>query len=127
MGSSTARARFWRCFDENEDRLRADVYGAEPATRERAMGELGGAVRQAQPGVVLEFDGSAPPWLAGRRTPTWPTSATRRPWPNCRWTNRQQQEPIDAVTPKATPLEGSTDESPAMTSPGAHRVGKVGV
>jgi hypothetical protein len=59
MGTSTAHGRFWRWFDENKDRLRADVYGADLATRERAMGELGDAVREAQPGVVLEFDGTA--------------------------------------------------------------------
>jgi hypothetical protein len=59
MGTSTAHARFWRWFDENKDRVRADVYGADPATRERAMGELGDAMREAQPGVVLEFDGAA--------------------------------------------------------------------
>lgn len=59
MKPSTAHSRFWRWFDENKDRLRADVYGPEPAARDRAMSELGDAVREAQPGVVLEFDGLA--------------------------------------------------------------------
>jgi hypothetical protein len=58
MQPSAAHARFWRWFDENKDRLWADVYGPDPAARDRAMSEVG-VVREAQPGVVLEFGGPA--------------------------------------------------------------------
>jgi hypothetical protein len=59
MRPSPGHTQFWRWFDENKDRLRADVYGATPAIRDRALSELEDAVGKAQSGVRLELDGPA--------------------------------------------------------------------
>src|SRR5262245_18638632 len=59
MRADPDQARFWRWFEQNGDRLRTAVFGPQKAARDSALAELGEAVQEVTPGLILEFDGPA--------------------------------------------------------------------
>src|SRR5436190_23696304 len=55
MAADSERARFWKWFRTNSDRIWALIYSRRPDDREAAMAEVGEAVEPYMPGLVLEF------------------------------------------------------------------------
>jgi hypothetical protein len=62
-----------------------------------------------------DFASATPTFHHPSRTPTWPASATRRPWPNSRRTNRRR-------VPSCGPTGGVVQEGPDPGDEGTHEM-----